>query len=109
MVFRVAQTTWVEIEECDVATARDESREQVQSFVGALASEERMLIVLKRELYEGSWDEMVTDLRARLEGKPYIFKLAHRIVDDLDRIERLRAFEEQHDLNLSDVVELDKI
>ena len=32
-----------------------------------------MLVVLKRELYEGSWGEMEADLRARRDGKPYIF------------------------------------
>jgi len=66
-----------------------------------------MLVVLKRELYEGSWDEMVADLKARLEGRPYIFKLAHRIVDDLERIDRLRDSEGQFGVDLSDYVDLD--
>ncbi len=69
-----------------------------------MTSEQRMLVVLKRELYEGSWDEMVADLKARLEGRPYIFKLAHRIVDDLERIERLRSFEAKYGIDLSDYV-----
>jgi hypothetical protein len=80
----------------------------VQRFVDSLASEERMLVVLKRDLYEGSWDEMVADLRARLAGRPYIFKLAHRIADDLERIDRLRAFERNNRVDLSDLVELDR-
>ena len=67
-----------------------------------------MLVVLKRDLYEGNWDEMVADLRARLEGGPYIFKLAHRIADDLERIDRLRAFERNNRVDLSDFVELDR-
>lgn len=67
-----------------------------------------MLVVLKRELYEGCWDEMIADLRARLEGRPYIFKLAHRIIDDLERIKQLRAFERQHDVDLSDFVDVDQ-
>jgi len=65
-----------------------------------------MLVVLKAELYEGSWDEMEADLKARLDGGPYIFKLAHRITDDLDRIRRLRAFEESCGVNLGDYVQL---
>jgi hypothetical protein len=69
--------------------------------------EQRMLVVLKRELYEGSWDEMVADLTARLEGRPYIFKLAHRITDDLERIDRLQAFEQQSGIDLSDYVTLE--
>lgn len=79
----------------------------LQQCVEALTSEERMLVVLKHELYDGSWDEMVADLRARLEGRPYIFKLAHRIADDLDRIDRLRKIERKHDVDLSDFVSLE--
>ena len=76
----------------------------VGRFVESLTNEERMLVILKRELYEGSWDEMEADLRARLEGRPYIFKLAHRIADDLARIEKLRAFEQARGVDLSEHV-----
>ena len=65
-----------------------------------------MLVVLKRELYDGNWDDMAADLKARLEGRPYIFKLVNRIESDLERIDRLRAFEEKHKADLSDYVEL---
>ena len=85
----------------------NESAQQVQRVVDLLRSEERMLVVLKRELYEGSWDEMAADLQARLAGKPYIFKLAHRIEDDLGRIDRLRAIEQRYGVDLSDYVKLD--
>lgn len=85
----------------------DETGRPVQWFVDALAEEERMLVILKRELYEGNWDEMVADLRARLAGRPFIFKLAHRIEDDLERIDRLRAFEAQHDIDLSEYVKME--
>lgn len=80
---------------------------QVQRFVNALTTEERMLIVLKAELYEGSWDEMVADLQARLSGRPYIFKLANRITEDLDRIRRLRQFEESCGVDLSEYVRME--
>jgi hypothetical protein len=80
---------------------------QVQRFVDALTTEERMLVVLKAELYEGSWDEMVEDLQARLGGRPYIFKLAHRITEDLDRIRRLRQFEESCGVDLSQYVRME--
>ncbi len=66
-----------------------------------------MLVVLRRELYDGSWDEMVKDLQARLEGRPYIFKLAHRIADDLDRIDRLRRFEQSVGQDLTDYVNIE--
>ncbi|HUT02076.1 MAG TPA: hypothetical protein VM031_06450 [Phycisphaerae bacterium] len=86
--------------------AAPDVRRKVRRFVKNMAREERMLVVLKAELYEGSWDEMEADLKARLDGGPYIFKLAHRITDDLDRIRRLRAFEESCGVNLGDYVQL---
>lgn len=84
-----------------------QTEEKVRLFVQGMTSEERMLVVLKRELYEGSWDEMVADLQARLDGRPYIFKLAHRISDDLQRIQRLREFESACGVDLSDYVKLE--
>ena len=79
-----------------------------ERFIQRATREQRMLVVLKRELYDGSWDEMEADLRARLEGKPYIFKLANRISDDLDRIAALRTFEQTHGVDLCDYVSLDE-
>ena len=89
-----------------MTSIRDNVPDEVRRFVEGMTGEERMLVVLNRELYEGRWDDMVTDLRARLEGRPYIFKLAHRIVDDLDRIERLRQFEERATVVLADYIRL---
>ena len=80
---------------------------KVRQFVDSMHREERILLVLRQELYEGSWDEMEADLRARLEGGPYIFKLATRIADDLDRIRRLREFEQQCGIDLSDHVDVE--
>ena len=85
---------------------RPQQAEAVRRFVDRMSAEEQVLLVLRCELYEGSWDEMAADLRARLEGRPYIFKLANRIVDDLDRIQHLREFERQHDVDLSDYVDV---
>jgi hypothetical protein len=81
--------------------------EKVRQFVDRLSPEARLLVVLQRELYDGSWDDMVADLRARLEGRPFIFKLANRITEDLERIERLRAFEKEHAVALSDFVKME--
>ena len=91
----------------EVTSDPPDAPEEVQRFVERMTREERMLVVLKRELYEGSWDEMVADLRARLDGRPYIFKLAHRIADDLERIERLREVEQHGSVDLSDYVQLE--
>ena len=80
---------------------------EVARFVETLSKEERLLIVLKRELYECRWEEMIADLNARLHGSPYIFKLVDRIEDDLERIERLRSFEHGLGIDLSDYVQMD--
>ncbi len=78
----------------------------VSDFVKNLTEEQRMLIVLKAQLYGGSWEPMLDDLRNRLAGKPYIFKLANRIQDDIERIERISAFEAANNVNLADYVDL---
>ena len=84
----------------------DQKRRKVRTFVAGMTSEERLLVVLKKELYEGSWDEMLADLQARLNNKPYIFKLANRISDDIDRIKRLDKFEQSNKIDLSGYIEL---
>jgi hypothetical protein len=73
-------------------------------FVRGLSQEEKMLITLRDELYVGSWERMLADLRDRLQGRPYIFKLVHRIEEDLARIERLQAYELKHRVNLATLV-----
>ena len=65
-----------------------------------------MLVVLKSQLYGDNWEPMLDDLRNRLEGKPYIFKLANRIQDDIERIEQMCEFEAEHNVDLADYVEL---
>jgi chromosomal replication initiation ATPase DnaA len=77
----------------------------VSDFVSSLTDEQKMLVVLKRQLYDGDWETMLDDLKNRLAGKPYIFKLANRIQDDIARIEVLRKFEAEHNIDLADYVE----
>jgi hypothetical protein len=78
----------------------------VSNFVKGLSEECRMLVVLKAQLYGGSWDPMLDDLKNRLSGKPYIFKLANRIQDDIERIEEMAEFEKEHNVDLADYVEM---
>ena len=78
----------------------------VADFVKGLSDEHKMLVVLKSQLYGGSWTPMLDDLNNRLAGKPYIFKLVNRIKDDVDRIEEMRVFENTHDVDLSEYVSL---
>lgn len=75
-------------------------------YVNRLSAEHRMLIALKVQLYGGSWEPMLDDLRNRLAGQPYIFKLANRIQDDIERIEEMKHFESEHGVDLADHVEL---
>lgn len=78
----------------------------VSDYVAGLSEEHRMLVILKSQLYGGAWEPMLDDLRNRLAGKPYIFKLASRIKDDIQRIERMQAFESEHNVDLADYVEM---
>lgn len=70
-------------------------------FFEGLATEEKMLLTLRDELYGGVWDRMLEDLRDRLSGKPYIFKLVNKIEEDIARIEKLKRYEETHQVNLA--------
>ncbi len=78
----------------------------VIQFVRGLSEEYRMLVVLKAQLYGGSWAPMLDDLQNRLAGKPYIFKLANRIQDDIERIEQMKDFEKEHKVDLADYMDV---
>ncbi|HEW79468.1 MAG TPA: hypothetical protein ENH34_05860 [Phycisphaerales bacterium] len=77
----------------------------VSDFVKGLSDEHRMLVILKSRLYDDAWEPMLDDLRNRLAGKPYIFKLANRIQDDIERIEQMSEFESEHNIDLADYVD----
>jgi hypothetical protein len=78
----------------------------VENYVAGLSDEYRMLVILKSQLYGGTWEPMLDDLKNRLDGKPYIFKLVNRIKDDIERIEQMQKFENEHNVDLADYVEL---
>lgn len=82
-----------------------ERKIRIADFVKSLSAEHKMLIILKSQLYGGKWEPMHQDLKNRLEGKPYIFKLANRINDDIERIEQMRLFEQQYNCNLCDYID----
>ncbi len=81
-------------------------RKEVSDYVDRLSNEHRMLVVLKAQLYDRAWGAMLDDLKNRLAGKPYIFKLANRINDDIVRIEEMQKFEKEHNIDLSDYVKM---
>ena len=78
----------------------------VSDFVNGMSEEHRMLVVLKAQLYGGTWEPMLDDLQNRLSGKPYIFKLVNRIKDDVERIEQMAQFEAEHNVDLADYIDL---
>jgi len=87
-------------------SAEGQGDRAVKAYVDGLSLEHKMLVALKSQLYGGSWESMLEDLRNRLVGKPYIFKLVHRIQDDIERIEQMRTFEAEHNVDLADYVNL---
>ena len=58
------------------------------------------MLALKDLLYEGSWEDIEIDLKARKAGKPYVVKLDNRIDEDLLRIEKLKAYEDEKGIDL---------
>lgn len=78
----------------------------IKDFINNLDKSVRVLVILRDELYEGSWVSMVSDLQSRLKGEPFIFKLANQIDADLQGIEALRTFENKQSINLGDFINL---
>jgi hypothetical protein len=70
-----------------------------------LSPEDKILVIIREELYEGRWEDMLEDLKARLAGRPYVLKLASRIEDDITRIAKLKGIEEEKGINLADFIE----
>jgi hypothetical protein len=87
-----------------VSAGAARGEETPEEFARALAREDRVLLDVRDELYAGDWKELERDLRARLAGKPFIFKLASKIEEDLDRIDRLRRFEAARGVDLGEVL-----
>ena len=81
-------------------------KKAVDDYITGLSDEHRMLVILKSQLYDGTWEPMLDDLKNRLEGKPYIFKLVNRIKDDIVRIQEMKEFEEENNIDLADFIEL---
>ena len=76
-----------------------------RTFVDSLTPEEVQLLIIRDELYDGSWSEMKRDLEDRRDGKPYIFKLVNKIEEDLSRINRLAEYERRHAVDLGTLTE----
>jgi len=62
-----------------------------------------MLLAVRDTLYDGSWDDFLLDVRARLADRPYVFDVhaaTPRLKDTMRRhvelIEQLRQWEHDH-------------
>ena len=77
-----------------------------KEFISSLDQSVKVLIILRDELYEGSWDLMIKDLQSRLKGEPFIYKLANQIDADMQSITKIRAFEEKNSLNMGKFINL---
>lgn len=69
----------------------------------SLTADCRMLVQIRDTLYEGSWEDFERDLRARAAGRPHVFETIPEtpgfeatIAHHLDLIEKMRAWETQH-------------
>ena len=70
-----------------------------EAYFRSLPREDVQLIALREILYDGCWEEMIKDLEARKEGKPFVFKLQTRLEEDLQRIDKMRFYEAEHRVN----------
>ena len=82
-----------------------QAAEDARARASSLGPAERTLVLLRDELYGGSWDELVADLEARQNRNPFVFKLNSRIEEDLERIAKLRALEGETGQDLADLLE----
>ena len=71
-----------------------------ERFLRSLTPEDEQLLIIRDILYDGLWNEVIRDLRARQEGKPFVFKLNSRIEEDLQRIDRISDYENEHGVDL---------
>lgn len=74
-------------------------------YATGLPNEERLLVIIRDELYAGEWDRLVHDLKRRKDKKVEIPKLFARIDDDLKRVGKLRTYESRHEINLKDWIQ----
>ena len=68
-----------------------------------LTAEHRMLLRMRDTLYEGSWEDFATDLRARAEDRPHVFETVPAtpeakavIATHLTMVAEMQAWEARH-------------
>lgn len=58
-----------------------------------LSEGEAMIVEIREDLYFGNTDNLIRDLEDRKAGRPYIFKLANRLDDDIARARGITEIE----------------
>ncbi len=102
---RILNSWWRMSVELKVLPIVDRLPEPLRRFMDRLTPEQKLLLVLKRELYDGEWSQMIVDLENRKNGRPHVLRLANRIEDDLGRIEQMRKLEEHYEVELTSFLE----
>ncbi len=63
-------------------------------FLHWLTPQEKHLLIIRDFLYEGDWNEVIEDLKARKSGQPGIFRWESPIQKDLQSIQKMREYEQ---------------
>ena len=91
---------------------RHDSNPQMADVLAGLDEQDTMLILLCQQLYDGIWDDMLSDLHDRLDGKPHLFewgpmsdRLEATIRSHIGIIHRLRQVEQTHCVRLTDMID----
>jgi hypothetical protein len=79
------------------------------SKTSQLSDSRQLTIILRDELYGGSWRDLEGELLDRRNSKPVIPGLFKRIDRDLREIADLRRQERASNVNLSTLIEKEKI
>jgi hypothetical protein len=90
------------------AEPRREPTPELQNVLDLLTEDHRMLLTLREELYDGSWQAMLQDLRDRLEGRPHVFewtppddRMRQTLANHMKLIEQMRKAELDLGVNLA--------
>lgn len=63
-------------------------------ILASLGEPVRQLVQVNHVLYGGRWEDFIEDLRRRLAGRPYLFRLAQDPDETLAWAERLHRYEQ---------------
>lgn len=64
----------------------------------------RQLVVAAQVLFGGDWDDLAEDVRRRIAGRPYLFRLELPIDEPLAWIARLKDYERARGERLADAI-----